>query len=312
VFQSIQKAAGQFSEDDCMTLAASLAFYTLFALPPLLFLLALVISIGMASFYELGEANKRAHEFLEGQVSQLIGNRAAAVEVSNMLHSVGRQQGVWWKSAISFLGVLVGATGLMTSLQSSLNRVWRVKPDMNTGFAVHFIFKRVFSLAMILGFGFVLLVSFVVSSLLMVLSTYATKKLGLNGVLPLLMNHTLMFLTGWIFFSVIFKFMPDAKVTLRSALIGGLFTIVLFTIGRVALFFYFQYMEPGEQLGTAAGAVAIILLWVYYSSVILLFGAEFTVANALLHNEPVTPEDGATIYVEQTIDKQTASQIRPA
>jgi membrane protein len=289
----MQKTFSKFNEDDCLTLAASLAFYTLFALPPLLYLLTIVISAGMTSLYGAEEAHVQAQEFLQNQASQLIGDRAAATEVGNMLEHVSQRGGVWWKSLISLAGVLVGATGLMSALQSSLNRVWRVKPDPSIGLARYFVVKRFFSLAMILGFGFVLLVSLILSSTLLLLGEFAAGKLGLSGAWPLAVNHGLTFLTGWIFFTGIFKFMPDAKVPLKRAALGGLFTVLLFTLGRAGLFLYFQIADPGEQLGSAAGAITIILLWVYYSAVILLIGAEFTVENSLLRGERTQPEEGA-------------------
>lgn len=303
----MQKTFARFNEDDCMTLAASIAFYTLFALPPLLYLLAIVMSAGMASIYGVDESRQKAQEFLQTQASQLIGDRAAAVEVGQMLENVSRRDGVWWKSIVSLVGVLVGATGLMSALQSSLNRVWRVKPRPDGDFAKYFVVKRIFSLAMILGFGFVLLVSLVLSSALMVVGEYAAERLGIGGTVPVLVNHGLIFLTGWIFFAGIFRFMPDAVVTWKRAAIGGLFTVLLFTLGRAGLFLYFQFSDPGEQLGSAAGAVAIILLWVYYSTVILLFGAEFTVENAIVHGERTQPEEGAVKVKEKVLHVPTAA-----
>ncbi len=95
--------------------------------------------------------------------------------------------------------------------------------------------------------------------------------------------------------------MPDAQVPLKRAVMGGLFTVLLFTLGRACLFAYFQFAEPGEQLGSAAGAVAIILLWVYYSTVILLFGAEFTVEIGIAHGERTVPEEGAVKIKEHVV-----------
>lgn len=298
MLKTTRKAVDQFLEDDCLTLSASLAFYTLFALPPLLYLLAIVISFGISSFFPAHEVHERTQAFLQSQAGQLIGDRAAAVEVGKMLENVGERRGATWRSLLSLAGVLVGATGLMESLQSSLNRVWKVKPTSKALYA-RFILKRLLSLAMILGFGFVLLVSFVISTVLAFLSDYAANRLGIGGILPSLFNHGLTFITGWIFFTGIFKFMPDAHISLNNALLSGFITVVLFTIGRIGLFVYFQIAAPSAQLGTAAGTVAIILLWVYYSAVILLFGAELMVANMRLHGERILPENGASRVTEK-------------
>ena len=298
LLQTTRKAIDQFLEDDCLTLSASLAFYTLFALPPLLYLLAIVISSGISGLFPEREARERTQAFLQSQAGQLIGDYAAAAEVGKMLENVGERNGSTWRSLLSLAGVLVGATGLMESLQTSLNRVWKVKPT-SKAFYARFVLKRLFSLAMILGFGFVLLVSLAVSTLLTILSNYAANRLGLGGMLPSLFNHGLTFITGWIFFIGIFKFMPDAQISLKNAVMGGLFTVVLFTFGRIGLFVYFQVAAPTAQLGTAAGAVAILLLWVYYSTVILMFGAEFMVASTRLQGERVVPEKSASTVTEK-------------
>lgn len=297
----VRAAAKSFSDDDCWTLAAALAFYTLFALPPLLYLLTIVISTGMSSVYDAGEAQGKAQEFLNSQTRQLIGNRAAAIEVAGMLESVSQKPGVWWKSLISLIGVIVGATGLMSALQSSLNRIWEVKPDPQKGFARRLIIKRILSLAMILGFGFVLLVSFFISSLLTVVSKYAATQLGFEGLMPAVLNHATTFFTGLIFFAGVLKFMPDASISTKKALFGGLVTVILFTIGRTVLFLYFEYFEPAGQLGSAAGSIAIILLWIYYSTVILLFGAEITYATAKSEGENIVPEEGAVTVRERVV-----------
>lgn len=305
--QAIRRATQGFSEDDCTTMAASLAFYTLFALPPLLYLLVVVISFGMSSIYDAKEARQKAQTFLQNQVSQLIGNQPAAKEVSAMLENTSKRSGVGWRSVISLIGIIAAATGLMTSLQSSLNRIWKVKPDPHKGFAWRFVVKRFFSLAMILGFGFVLLVSLLVSSTLLMFGEMAIAKLGLHGTITPIINHSLTFIVGWIFFVGILKFMPDAMITFRSAVFGGLFTVVLFTIGRTILFLYFQYAKPSEHLGSAAGSIAIVLLWVYYSTVILLFGAEYTVVQAIQEKGIIQAEPGAINICEKEVPANLAA-----
>lgn len=286
---ALRKSISQFGSDDCPTLAAALAYYTLFAMPPLLFLLASIISLGMSTAYEQERAAERARNFLEQQASHLIGNEAAAKEIGTIIENSSRQSGTWWKSLLSLAGVVVGATGLVSALQSSLNRVWRVKPKEGA-FAKQFLLKRLLSLAMILTFGFLLLVSFVVATVLKMWTDYMTGLMGVQGNWPAVISQLVTFATTWVFFSVIFLWMPDAQVTWRDALIGGLFTVLLFTLGRWALFAYLTYSKPGEQLGSAAGSLVVILLWVYYSSLILLFGAEFT---ANLTPQPAEPENGA-------------------
>lgn len=289
IWKSLKQAPGKFIEDDCLTLAASLAYYTLFAMPPLLFLLVAVVSTGMSVFYEEQMARVEAQNFVQQQASNLIGNQAAAAEVSKILERTQRDRGAWWKSALSLIGVIIAATGLVSALQSALNRVWGVQPA-GGGIARQLLLKRLFSLAMILGFGFLLLVSFVIGTILTLLSQFTADRAGLGELAPLWINHTVSFIMTWAFFTFVLRFMPDARVHWRHATAGGLLTVILFTAGRLALFLYLSTSNPAQQLGSAAAALVVILLWVYYSSISILFGAEFTVGLA---NRRALPEPGA-------------------
>lgn len=289
VWKSLKKAPGKFIEDDCLTLAAALAYYTLFAMPPLLFLLVTVVSTGMSLAYEESVAREEAQDFVQQQAANLIGNQAAAAEVSKILERTQTDTGGWWKSVLSLIGVIIAATGLVSALQAALNRVWGVQPA-GGGIARQLLWKRLFSLAMILGFGFLLLVSFVVGTVLTLLSRFAADKAGLGELAPLWINHIVSFAMTWAFFTFVLRFMPDARIHWRHAATGGLLTVILFTVGRFALFLYLSASNPAQQLGSAAAALIVILLWVYYSSISILFGAEFTVGLA---TRRALPEPGA-------------------
>jgi membrane protein len=281
---------GQFGNDDAMTLAASLSYYTLFAMPPMLFLLVTVIGLGMSTVYEHEAAEAHSRIYLQEQVGQLIGHEAARQEIGRMLERAELQTGRWWKTALSVLGVLIGATGLVQALQMSLNRIWGVK-TIGSVFSLQFLWKRIFSLGMILAFGLLLLVSFVVSTMLRIFVNFFATQVGFVDGFAMLINHVVIFLFSWFFFTAVFRIMPDAVVTWRSAAIGGFFTVVLFTVGRLALFYYLQFANPGERHGTASAALMVIIVWVYYSYMILLFGAAFT--TQLRERNVVTPEPGA-------------------
>ncbi len=303
---ALQHAIAKFSSDDCITHAAALAFCTLFALPPLLFLLVMIVSVGMSVSVEKEIAEGMARDFLQQQAGNLIGIRAASAEIGNIIEQNRNQPGTWWKSFLSLAGVLVAATGLVTALQSSLNTVWKVKP-LQGAFATRFLWKRFVSLAMILGFGFLLLVSFLVSTLLATLTHYVSSYFALSGSVPSLLNQSVSLLTTWAFFIAIFRWMPDARVPWSHAAFGGLLTVILFTIGRAALFYYLSSTNPAAQLGSAAGSLVVILLWIYYSSSILLLGAEFT---ASLTPFEIVPEQGAA-RVEETMLSPSNDQLAP-
>ncbi|HUP77154.1 MAG TPA: YihY/virulence factor BrkB family protein, partial [Pirellula sp.] len=221
-------------------------------------------------------------------------------EIGQIIEQNRIQPGTWWKSLLSLAGVLVAATGLVTAMQSSLNTVWKVKP-LDGAFAIHFLWKRFFSLTMILGFGFLLLVSFLISTILAALTHYVSSYYALSGSIPNLLNQTLSLLTTWAFFAATFRWMPDARVPWSHAALGGLLTVILFTIGRAALFYYLSTTNPAAQLGSAAGLLVVILLWVYYSSSILLLGAEFT---ASLTPFAIVPQQGA-VRVEERMKLST-------
>ena len=279
-----------------MTLAASLAFYTLFALPPLIFLLVIILSTGMSVAVEHDMADKWARTFLQRQASNLVGIKAAAAEIGNIIELSRNQPGVWWKSILSLAGVLAGATGLVSSLQSSLNRVWSVKPVEAT---MHFVWKRFVSLAIILGFAFLLIVSFMLARIIEILTQQFSSHFDAESMIPSIMNQILNAITTWACFAAIFRFMPDAHVPWRHAMAGGLVTFVLFIVGQAVLYVYLSFGNPAEQLGSAAGSLVIILLWIYYSSSILLLGAEFTASMS--NSWRIVPEVGAVRVEERVV-----------
>ncbi len=229
--------------------------------------------------------------------------RNSIAEIGHIIELNRNQPGTWWKSLLSLAGILVAATGLVTALQSSLNTVWKVK-TLEGAFAIRFLWKRFISLAMILGFGFLLLVSFLVSTTLAALTHYVSSYFTFSGSIPNLLNQTVSLLTTWAFFTAIFRWMPDARVPWSHATLGGLLTVILFTIGRAALFFYLSTTNPAAQLGSAAGSLVVILLWIYYSSSILLLGAEFT---ASLTPFAIVPEQGAVRVEEHISNSKLAS-----
>ena len=283
----------RFIDDDCSTMAAALAYYTLFALPPLLYLLLTTMTYGMSIAYDADQAHEGASEFIANQVGDLVGNDLVADKISHILERNHTQGGVWWKSLISGFGILFGATGVVAAVQSSLNRVWQVEPDPKAGGVKNFLLKRILSFAMILGLGFLLLVSMVVSTMLAVAGAQVGHWLGLESWIVAGINYTVIFLVTLVVFASLLKFMPDAKIAWKDVWLGALVTAVLFSAGRLAMECYFAYSNPAAQLGTAATSLAVLLIWVYYTSMIVLLGAEFTRAWAADHGHKVRPEEGA-------------------
>lgn len=296
----LKRVLDEFIEDNCTTLAAALAYYMLFALPPLLYLLLTVVTFGMSIGYEQAEAEQKARQLIERHAGELIGNESAADEIATILERNQQQRGVWWKSLLSLAGVLIGATGVVGAVQASLNRVWSVQPDPETGGIKNFLVKRLLSFGMILGLGFLLLVSMVISTTLAAVGSEVGSWLGMESTAIAIINYLVIFAVTVVAFAAILKFMPDATIGWRDVWVGALATAVLFSLGRLAMAWHFSMSEPGAKLGSAAAALAVLLVWVYYSSLILLLGAEFTQVWANRFGRGIRPEEGA-VRIETTL-----------
>ena len=301
MISAFKEAAWQFSSDRCSTLAAGIAYYTVFSLPPLLFVLLMTLTVGLQVFTDGQKAEQRAHVLIQAQASQMLGNDAAEDEIGKILKASGSQEGLGWKAVLGLAGVLFGATGVVVSLQDSLNRVWGIKADPKANGIKTFLWKRILSLGMILGLGFVLLVSFLITTMLKAATEAISSRLGIDASAALWINLAVTFLIVTVVFAAIFRFMPDARIAWRDVIIGAIVTSLLFALGRFALSWYLSFSDPGQQLGSAAASLVVILVWVYYSSMIVLFGAEFTQAWSRQSGRELVPEKGAVRFTEQVI-----------
>jgi len=294
----IKQTFNEFSKDRCSTLAAALAYYTIFALPPLLYLLLTLITLGLSAAYDSEQAEEKARGILERQAAQMLGNEAATEEISAILENNQQAGGKWWKTLLSFAGIIAGATGVVAALQDSLNRVWSVQLDPESSGIMNVILKRVLSFGMILGLGFLLLVSLVVSTVLNGVGERLGLYIGMDDSIGHLINYGVQTLVIFTIFAAIFRFMPDVRVGWRDVAVGAAVTTVLFLLGRFGLEFYLSKSDPGAQLGSAAASLAVILVWVYYSAMILLFGAEVTQVYATRIGGGIVPQKNAVRVVE--------------
>ncbi len=291
----LKKTFADFSKDRCTTLAAALAYYTAFALPPLLYLLLTILTFGLSVMYDSEAAEQKAQAILQSQASEMIGNPAATEEIGTILENNENASGKWWKTLLSFAGIIVGATGVVAALQASLNQVWEVKPDPEQAGWKDMISKRVLSLGMIIGLGFLLLVSLVISSVLQGFS----EMIGVSGTMGEVVNFVVQALVVFVMFAAFFKYMPDAIVRWKDVFVGAAITTALFLVGRFAMQIYFNYSEPGAQLGSAAASIAVLLVWVYYTAIIVLLGAEATQVYAVTYGSGIRPEADAVRVVEK-------------
>jgi membrane protein len=297
----IKDSAKDFIEDDCMDSAAALSYYTIFSLPALLVLILTIISAVMSPSDVKGG--------LEGQLQNLMGPTAGEQVRTIISQAEQKPQGGLLPTILGILGLLLGATGAVGQLQKALNRAWNVEPDPNQGGLKNFLTKRIFSLGMILVLAFFLLVSLVVSAALSGMGDRVNSLLpsGLSGPVLEVLNMVISLAVITLLFAALFKVMPDAKITWRSVWVGAGVTAGLFILGKFLIGFYLGKSNPGQAYG-AAGSLAVLLLWVYYSSLILLFGAEFTETWAERRGQGIEPEPGA---VRVRREKQRVGELGP-
>ena len=291
-FDLLKGAAQDFVDDDCPRMAAALAYYTVFSLPPLLFLIITIAGVVLGQEAAEGQVKE--------QVSSLVGPEAAG-QVQTMIENASeRTSGGTLATLIGIVALVFGATGVFAQLQDALNRAWEVEPDPEVGGLKNFIFKRVLSLGMILGIGFLLLVSLALSALLTGAGNAIGSLLGggASEVLLQVINFVISFVVIALLFAAIYKVMPDAEIAWRDVWAGAAGTAFLFVVGKFLIGLYLGNTDAGSAYG-AAGSLAIILLWVYYAAMIILFGAEFTQAWAQRYGKGIKPDEDAVRVVEE-------------
>ncbi|TWT88603.1 hypothetical protein Mal64_20880 [Pseudobythopirellula maris] len=294
----LKQVFAEFFRDQCPTLAAALSYYTVFALPPLLFLLLTVVTGGLSVVYDSQTAEEKAEGILERQAAQLLGNPDASDEIAAMIERSQHTTGKWWKTLLSLTGVVVAITGLMGALQISLNRVWGVRPDPDRSPVRMMLRKRAVSFALILGLGFLLVVSMAVSGVMVFIGDQLEAVVGVDPLPAAAINYGVQSLVAFVVFATIFKVLPDARVNWRDVVVGAGLTTALFLLGRLAIQQYFVFAAPGARFGAAAASLAVILVWVYYSAMILLLGAEATQVYAHRRGRSLRPRRRAVRVVE--------------
>jgi membrane protein len=288
----VGKSVKDFLADDCQSMAAALSYYTVFALPPLLALLLLIVGI----FVDPAEVSGH----LATQIEQFMGAGAASQIRSIVEHASQPSMNKPLAFVLSIALLIAGATGAFTQLQSSLNRAWNVAPDPDSGGVKSFLLKRLFSFGMVLVVAFLLLVSLVISTALSAFSGVLGRWLGgLSGPVLHLINVGISFAVITVLFALIYRVLPDAKVAWRDVWVGAAVTALLFTVGKFLIGLYVGRSNPGQAFG-AASSMAVLLVWIYYSSMIVLFGAEFTQTWAERRGQGIEPSDGAVQVARET------------
>jgi membrane protein len=277
-----QETFSEWQKDKASRLAAALSYYTIFSIAPLLII---VIAVAGAAFGEAAATNA-----IFNQLQGLIGAEGAKV-IQNAIDNANRPRAGTIASLISIVVLLFGATGLFTELQDALNTIWEVQPKPGKAMK-NMVRQRFLSFAMILAIGFLLLVSLVISAVLQGIINYFSHLLPGVDFIWQFINFFLGFAITTVLFGLIFKVLPDAKITWKDVLIGAVITSLLFSLGRYALGHYLGNATFGSTYG-AAGSIVVILVWVNYAAQILFFGAEFTQVYSRRYGSRIVPANYA-------------------
>lgn len=263
--QILKESLHGFMKDDCMRMSAALAYYSAFSLAPLLLI---AVSVGGAFF---GEAAVRGA--LDGELRQTMGPSSAAL-LQDMVANARKPADNLLMSLSGIGLLLLGAAGLFGQLQAALNTIWEVGPPPARGIR-GFIRDHLLSFSMVVVTGFMLLVSMILTAVLQALSERLGEVAGIPVTAWAVGSGVLSFGVTALIFAAIFKILPNTPIQWRKVWVGALFTAALFVVGKSAIGWYLGRAATASSYGSA-GAFVVILMWLYYSNMILLFGAEFT------------------------------------
>lgn len=294
----------EWTDDDAPRLGAALAFYSMLSLGPLLLLLLSTTGLFFGPEAARGQ--------IMGQIDGMIGREGASVVQEVLASSAEKKDGII-ATLIGAVTLLLGASGVFGQLQTSMNRIWNVKPPEGQGIW-GMLKARFLSFTMVLGTGFLLLISLAASAALAAIGEFGTELLPASELIWQGTNQLLSFGLTTVLFALIFKYVPDAIIAWRSVWIGAAITAALFTLGKLAIGLYLGQSAFSSTYG-AAGSLVVLLVWVYYSAQILFFGAEFTQVYASHCDHPIGEVDADhgkfTSRAAKSEDEKHADTVSP-
>jgi membrane protein len=295
IWTLIKETCIEFNDDNAIKLSASLSYYTIFALPPLLIVIISACGIFLGADAVQGK--------IFAQINGLVGNETA-MQIQNIIKNLKLNNDNVFAATIGVITLLIGASGVFGEIQSSINYIWGLKAKPKRGI-VKFLKNRLMSFSMIGCIGFLFLVSLTINALMDALNERLTAHFPQFAInIFYFLNVLLVFAIITVLFCVIFRTLPDGKISFKDTLLGSSITAVLFMIGKLGIGLYLGQSKISTTYG-AAGSVVLILLWVYYSAIILYFGAEFTKVYTRIYGKKITPN-----YYAVQIDKKQ-EEIEP-
>lgn len=288
-WQLLKQAGAGFVHDKVPKLSASLAYYTIFSLGPMM-----IVIIYLAN---LIYGDKAIEGNIYGEIREVVGDNAA-LQIQDIIKNATITGGTI-TAVIGFITLIIGATTVFAEIQDSINSIWRLKAKSKRGWWI-MLRTRLLSFSLVIGLGFLLLVSLIVNGLIEGLMGRLKEIFPSATVVLIYVSNlviTLIIISS--LFAIIFKVLPDAIIRWKDVIAGAIFTAILFMIGKFGITFYIGSSDVSSSYGTA-GSLVILLLWIYYSSIILYFGAEFTKAYALRYGNEIRPRKYAvTVQVVQ-------------
>jgi len=298
----IKQSFSDFIDRKVLKLSAALAFYTIFSLPAMLII---IISISDV-FY--------GREAVEGtlykQISGFVGTNAA-MQIQQTIRSAALSHNSRLATIVGFITLLVGATSVFSEIQDSVNSIWKLKSKPKGKGILKIFVNRLLSFSLVVSLGFILLVSLMVNGLMDLLSHKLTMVFPeLTVIMVYLFNLLLTFVITSFLFGMIFKILPDARILWKHVRMGAFTTAALFMVGKFLIGFYLGQSELSSTYGTAGSAI-VLLLWVYYSAMILYFGAVFTHVYAAHTGSKIYPNNYAVWIQEIEVESERSIQQQP-
>ncbi len=300
------EAGNDFADDHATKLAASLAYYTLFSIGPLLLVIITILGV----FYKQADVTSQVFE----QLSEVTGPTVAA-QAKSILSNLSLQNNNTLFGIIGALVFVFGATGIFTEIQSSINYVWSIRAKPKRSW-LKYLVDRLLSFVLILGLGVVMMASLLLNLVMDMIAgrlsalKHLPKFMGeIDLVLVNGFNIGILYVIVTVLFAIVFKVLPDAKIYWRDALIGAAFTGVLFLIGKFLITYYFSISKSFSVYG-AATSIILMLSWIYYSAMILYFGAEFTKVYAMKWGKGITVSPRA-VYIIKREARELPGLVHP-
>lgn len=283
IWKLIKESAAGFNNDKVLKLSGALAYFTIFSIGPML----LVIIFFADIFY----GREAVEGTVYGQIQGFVGSDAA-LQIQEIIKNASLSGKNTVTAVIGFITLIIGTTTVFAEIQDSINTIWNLKTKPEKGW-IKMLLNRLLSFSIVVSLAFLLLVSLIINGLMEALGERLTTMFPDVAVIIIyIVNLILTFVVITLLFSIIFKVLPDARIKWRDVLVGAIATAILFMMGKFGITYYIGSSNIGSTYGTA-GSLIVILLWVYYSSIILYFGAEFTKAYAAHYGKRIYPNSYA-------------------